>query len=98
LADLEVAASGYLYSEATRLLLQRALAAAAQDDLVPLARLLYDSLSLDPETLAAIPDPTYSDAIYYAVECQDYEYNSGSPTQSAESYIRAGDAIDASIP
>ncbi|MBI1876996.1 MAG: alpha/beta fold hydrolase [Chloroflexi bacterium] len=98
LADLEAATSNYLYSEGTRLFLQRALAAAAQDDLVPLARLLYDSLSLDPETLAAIADPTFSDAIYYAVECVDYEYNNGASTESAEGYIYAGDAVDATIP
>ncbi len=98
LADLETATTNYLYSEASRLLLQRALAAAAQGDLAPLARLLYDSLSLDPETLVAIPDPTFSDAMYYAVECVDYDYGSGSPTESAEEYIHAGDAVDNSIP
>lgn len=98
LADLEVAVSNYLYSEATRLLLQRALAAAAQNDLVPLARLLYDSLSLDPETLEAIPDPTFSDALYYAVECDDYDLPGDNPTERAETYIRAGDPVDQEVP
>jgi pimeloyl-ACP methyl ester carboxylesterase len=98
LADLEVAASNYLYSEADRLLLQRALAATRRDDLVPLARLLYDSLSLNPETLAPIIDPTYSDAVYYTVECLDYDYDSSSPEESIQAYLRAGDAVDQSIP
>ncbi|MBE7468526.1 MAG: hypothetical protein DPW09_14750 [Anaerolineae bacterium] len=98
LADLEVAVSNYLYSEASRLLLQRALAAAAQDDLVPLARLLYDSLSLDPETLEPIPDPTYSDALYYGVECHDYALPGDTPTERAENYLHAGDPVDTSIP
>jgi pimeloyl-ACP methyl ester carboxylesterase len=99
LADLEAAASYYLYSEASRLLLQRALAAAAsQDDLVPLARLLYDSLSLDPETLEAVPDPTYSDAVYYGVECLDYPVPGNTSTERAETYLRAGDPTDAAVP
>lgn len=98
LADLETAASNYVYSESARMLLQRALAAASRDDLVPLARLLYDSLGLDEATLEAIPDPTYSDAVYYAVECSDYVYFSGTPDERARAYIRAGDNIDKSLP
>ncbi|MBI3760617.1 MAG: alpha/beta fold hydrolase, partial [Chloroflexi bacterium] len=98
LADLENAAANNVYAEGGRMLLQRALAAAARADLVPLARLAYDALSLDPETLAAIPDPTWSDAVYYAVECNDYEYFSGTAEDRAQAYLRAGDVVDASIP
>jgi pimeloyl-ACP methyl ester carboxylesterase len=98
LADLEIATSGNLYSEGARLLLQRALAAAAADDLVPLARLLYDSLGVDPETLEPLPDPTYSDAMYYGVECNDYAFAPGNSAERAEAYIRAGDAVDTAIP
>ena len=98
LADLEVAAINYLYSEASRLLLQRALAAAAQGNLAPLARLTYDSLSLDPETLEPIPDPTYSDAVYYGVECNDYALPGDSPDERAEAYLRAGDPVDTTVP
>ncbi len=97
-SDLETAASSYLYSESARQILLRALASATRDDdMIPLARVLYDSLVLDPETLEAIPDPSFSDAVYYAVECQDYAYFSGTPTEKAEAYLRAGDAIDASL-
>lgn len=92
-ADLETAAASYLYSETSRLIFLRALAAAAtRDDLVPMARVLYDSLYLDPQTLDPVPDPSYSDAVYYAVECSDYDFG------SAEDYLRAGDVVDASIP
>ncbi len=97
LSDLETATAGYLYSEDSRMLLQRALAAAARDDLVPLARLLYDSLGLDPETLGPIPDPTYSDAVYYAVECNDYDYYAGTPDERAAAYLRSGDAVDSAL-
>jgi hypothetical protein len=79
------------------MLLQRALAAASRNDLTLLARLLYDSLGLDSETLEAIPDPTYSDAVYYAVECDDYAFFSGAPAQRAEAYMRAGDPTDESV-
>lgn len=100
LADLETATATYLYSEGSRLLWQRALAAAARDDdLVPLARLLYDSLSLNPENLQPIVDPTFSDAIFYGVECNDYDYDpTADPAQNAEAYLRAGDSVEQSIP
>jgi pimeloyl-ACP methyl ester carboxylesterase len=98
LADLEAASANYLYSEGERMMLQRAIAAAARDDLLPLARILYDSLGLDPETLEAVPDPTYSDAAYYAIECSDYDTFSGTPAERAQAYIRAGDAVDEAVP
>lgn len=98
-SDLETSAAGYLYSEGARMIFLRALASYARSgDLVPLARTLYDSLSIDPETMAAIPDPSFSDAIYYAVECQDYAYFSGTPEERAEAYLRLGDPLDASLP
>lgn len=98
LADLEAGVSYYLYSEADRLLFQRALAAAAQDDLVPLARLAYAALGLDPETLEPIPDPAYSDAVYYGVECHDYVLPGDTPAERAETYLRAGDPVDTTVP
>jgi len=98
IGNLESAAAGYLYSEGARMVFLRALAAYSRDgDLAPMARVLYDALGLDPETLAGIPDPTYSDAVYYSVECQDYAYFSGTPEQPAEAYLRAGDSVDASL-
>ncbi|CAG0928532.1 Carboxylesterase A [Thermoflexales bacterium] len=98
-ADLEVTAAGQLYAEGDRMLFNRALAASAsRDDLAPLARLLYLSLGLDPQTLDVVPDPSYSDAIFYAVECQDYGYPGGTPAEKAENYLRAGDPIEAAVP
>ncbi len=98
-ADLEVVAAGQMYAENDRMLFNRALAAyASRQDLTPLARLLYLSLGLDPETLAAIPDPSWSDAMYYGVECQDYAYRGATPKDRAENYIRAGDPVEATIP
>jgi hypothetical protein len=77
----------------------RALAAYSRNkDLAPMARILYDSLVLDPETLAAIPDPTFSDAMYYGVECQDYSFFSGTPDERATAFLHAGDVIDTTVP
>jgi len=97
--DLETAASSSLYAEGARMIFQRALAAyASNGDLAAMARILYDSLSLNPETLAAVPDPSYSDAVYYAVECRDYAYFSGTVEERALAYMRSGDELDASLP
>jgi hypothetical protein len=92
--DLENAAVNYLYSQFSRMLLQRALAAGARGDLVPLARLAYDSIGVDPETLVATADPAWSDAMYYAVECQDYAYyaGAGAPADRFAAWTAAGDA------
>jgi pimeloyl-ACP methyl ester carboxylesterase len=88
-SDLETVAADALYSVGQRMIFLRALATYSQtEDLAPLARLLYVALGLDPETLEAIPDPTYSDAVYYGVECRDYSY------ESAEVYLHAGDETD----
>jgi pimeloyl-ACP methyl ester carboxylesterase len=98
--DLEVTAYGQAYSEGDRMLFQRAIAASTRGDLVPLARLLYLSLGVDPQTLEVVPDPTlsYSDGMYYSVECQDYAYFTGTPDERAELFVRAGDPVDAALP
>lgn len=97
-SDLEYVVTSELYSEGARLILLRALAAAYRGDMLPLTRLLYVDLSLDPETLVPIPDPTYSDAVYYTVECNDYNYYSGTPTARGAALMEAGDALEASLP
>jgi hypothetical protein len=74
------------------MLLQRAVAHASRGDLLPLARLGYLALDQDPETLEAIPDPTWSDALYYAVDCADYSFGSGTADERAEAYLADGEA------
>jgi pimeloyl-ACP methyl ester carboxylesterase len=96
--ELDTAVSGYLNRPDNRMLLQRALAAAAHDDLVPLTRLLYLSASLNEETLQAIPDPMYSDAAYYAVTCSDYSYFNGTPEQRAQAYIDSARSLNITAP
>ena len=96
-ANLELIAVSQMYNESDRMLFVRALAAyTSKMDIVPLARFLY--AGVDPQTLEVIPDPTYSDAVYYAVECQDYGYPGNSPDEKAELYLDSADPFEASIP
>lgn len=99
LTNLEFVTASQMYNESDRMMFVRALAAySSRRDLVPLARLLYIDLGLDPQTLDVIPDPYYSDAVYYGVECQDYGYPGSSPEDKANRYLRAADPFEASIP
>jgi pimeloyl-ACP methyl ester carboxylesterase len=71
-SDLEAGAAGFIYSETARMMFLRSLAAYARDEtLVPLAHVAYNALVIDPDTLLAIEDPSYSDAVYYGVTCRD---------------------------
>jgi pimeloyl-ACP methyl ester carboxylesterase len=98
-ADLETAAASYMYSETARMIFLRALAAYSRNaDLAPMARIFYNSLVLDPANLTPIPDPSYSDAEYYAVECQDYGFYSGTAEERATAMLRAGDEVEGTVP
>lgn len=98
-ADLEFVASSQMYGEGDRMMFIRALAAAAsKQDLAPLARLLYLGLGADPQTLDLIPDPTYSEAVFFGVECQDYGYPGATPNQKANNYLNTMDSFEFSIP
>lgn len=99
LTNLEYVAASQLYDESDRMMFNRALAAYnSRGDIVPLARLLYIGMALDPQTLDVIPDPSYSDAIFYGVECQDYGYPGNTPDEKAELYLDAADPFELSIP
>lgn len=99
LSNLEFVAASQMYTESDRMIFIRALAAyASNGTLVPLARLLYIDLGLDPQTLDLILDPYYSDAVFLGVECQDYGYPGSTPDEKAELYLNAADPVEASIP
>jgi pimeloyl-ACP methyl ester carboxylesterase len=65
LDDLESAASGSVSSPYTRTQFQRALNSAVLGDDVPMARLAETGNGTDP---------SFSEALYLAVECQDYDF------------------------
>ena len=88
--DLLNASTAFLYSEYDRMLLQRAIAAASQGDLWYLSRLLYNGLGVDPDSQVPVPDPSYSDGLYYAVECLDYGLPGATAEERATTYLAAG--------
>jgi pimeloyl-ACP methyl ester carboxylesterase len=92
--DLETTASNYLYSEASRMLLQRAIAAASHGDYVPLARAYYNAVEVDADTYESLNDETYSSASYYAINCTDYYFPGETPDERADNYLRVGDQVD----
>ncbi len=95
--DLTNLAAGYAYGPDDRSQFLRDLAAASRGDYVPMARAAYDSIVVDPETLQAIPDPTYSDAMYYSTECQDYGFYLGGGTPDARLDAWLADGAKAGI-
>ena len=94
--DLETVGSYLLSPQGDRMFLQRALAQASRGELLPLARILYAALAQDPETLEPIPDDTWSDALYYAVDCGDYAFGTGSAEERSDGYFAAGEAAGVS--
>jgi hypothetical protein len=42
--------------------------------MVPIARLMYEYIWVDPIASEPRGDPSWSDALYFAVECQDYSF------------------------
>jgi pimeloyl-ACP methyl ester carboxylesterase len=99
LSDLEYVAASQMYGESDRMMFTRALASyTSNEDLIPLARLLYIDLVVDPQTLDVILDPSWSDAIFYGVECQDYGYPGATPEERAQNYLAAVDPFETSIP
>jgi pimeloyl-ACP methyl ester carboxylesterase len=96
LADLTVVAFGQLFVESDRMMFLRALAQqVGRGDLVPLVRLLNANLGLDPQTEVVVEDPSWSDAMYYGVECLDYAYPGDTPDEVVQSFIDSGAEIGA---
>lgn len=96
--QLEFTTAYQMYSLSGRMLFLRALAAAKEGDMVPLARLLYQQGTIDPATFEYIGDPTFSDTMFYSVLCTDDSFFSGSPEERIEKTIEAGQASNGTVP
>ncbi|HET6161882.1 MAG TPA: alpha/beta fold hydrolase [Dongiaceae bacterium] len=70
-----------LYGPDDRATFLRALAAASRGRFLPMLRLAYSNLAIDPETEEGAADPTWFGAAYYAITCSDY--GEGPPNQEA---------------
>lgn len=71
-AALQSNAFGALYGTYGRAEFLRALAAANRGDLIPMLRLTWYNLGIDPETGVALPDDSWSSASYFTINCLDY--------------------------
>ena len=69
---LEAVAFYALYGPDDRGAFLRVLAAASRGNLVPMLRLAYATLVIDPETERGVADPAWFGAAYYAITCLDY--------------------------
>ncbi len=100
LSDLQTIVGNLGYSEGDRMMLLRALASASHGNLVPLKREFYVALGLDEETEEPMPGSSddYSDALYYAVECNDYTLAGNTSEAKAEAYVEAGDKVEQAVP
>jgi pimeloyl-ACP methyl ester carboxylesterase len=96
--QLEFTTAYQMYSLSGRMLYLRALAAAKEGDMVPMARLLYQQGNLDPETFEYLGDPTFSNTMFYSVHCTDDSYFSGSPKERVDQTIQTGQASNGTVP
>jgi pimeloyl-ACP methyl ester carboxylesterase len=84
-AMLEANAFYALYGPDDRATFLRALASASRGAFLPMLRLAYSNLTIDPETEEGVPDPSWFGAAYYAITCADY----GEGTEDGEATARA---------
>ncbi|MCC6500926.1 MAG: alpha/beta fold hydrolase [Anaerolineales bacterium] len=96
--ELEFTAAYQMYSLGGRALFLRALASAKNGDIVPMARLLYQQASLDPVTGEYLGDATFSDTMFFSVNCTDDSYFSGTPEEKIAETIAAGQASNGTVP
>ena len=95
---LEADAFYALYGPDDRATFLRALAAASQSNLLPLLRLAYSNLEIDPQTLVGAPDPTWYGAAYYAVTCSDYGEGTADDDETARQVIEKAKAFAPEAP
>jgi pimeloyl-ACP methyl ester carboxylesterase len=87
-----------LYSLSGRMLYMRALAAANRGDFIPMARLAYQQLTVDPATFEYIGDDTFSDTMFLSVLCTDDSFFSGTQEEKIAKTIKAGQASNGTVP
>jgi pimeloyl-ACP methyl ester carboxylesterase len=86
-AILETNAFYALYGPDSRMSFLRALAASTKGNFVPLLRLGYDNLGVDPETAEPAVDPTWYGGAYYGITCPDYGDAGQDPAQHTKEIL-----------
>jgi pimeloyl-ACP methyl ester carboxylesterase len=95
---LEGEAFSALYSPTDRRDFIRALAAAGRGNLVPMLRLVYYNLSLDPETMDPLGYQAFYEGAYYAITCQDFTEPGSNPESLADAILASARARAAEFP
>lgn len=93
-----IVVSASLYSPSGRAALLGLLAEARRGDRWPLLEAAYINAGLDPQTLKPTPDPAWSDAVYYGVDCRDYRYYDGTGAERSAAFLAEADAVGAQYP
>jgi hypothetical protein len=97
--DLLGLAVGYsLYGPEGRAALLRSLAVARRGNRWPLLETAYINAGIDPATLKPAPDPAWSDAVYYGVDCRDYRYYDGTGAERSAAFLGEADVVAARYP
>jgi len=94
----EYNAAYQLYSLSGRMMYLRALAAANRGDFIPMARLTYQNLTVDPATFEYLGDDTFSDTMFLSVLCTDDSFFSGTQEEKIAQTIAAGQASNGTVP
>ncbi len=95
---LESVASDAIYTQYGRMLFQRAMAAAAQNDFVPLARIYYATNQYTSEgRLPQLGDPA-DNTLYFVIACADHKIMDGTPEAQATAYLQAGAMLESTVP
>ncbi len=87
-----------LYGPDSRVGFLRALAAAAQNNLVPMLRLGYSNLGADGETLEPAEDPSWYGGAYYAITCPDYDDAGRDPEARAREILDQARKLEPDAP
>lgn len=95
---LQMNAFSSLYGTDARSDFLRALAAAANDNLMPMLRLAYYNLYMDGETEEFWQDPTWFPSAYYAINCADYQVEGATPDEAVATIVAQSAAHQALSP
>jgi len=87
-----------LYSLDSRTDLMHALADAKAGDILPIARLYYDSANIDARTGKYLGDSSFSDTMYYIVWCSDDAYYSGTSAERSTKLMQEGQRLNGLVP
>ncbi len=95
---LATAVSSSLYSPRGRASLLSALAEARRGNRWPLLESAYSATGIDPVSQTPEPDPAWSDAVYYGVDCRDYAYYAGADAERSAAFLADATAVGVRFP